>query len=156
MISATKRNSRRRGFTFIELMVVIIIIAVLTSISAPLFKNTFAKIQLDQTLRQLQTFIGFLHQRSVIERKVIYLKVDNQQKQYWGQIHDSPVRLRSYSFPEQFILDVKKMTNPQDESISFYPDGAIDAVTIEITTPEGKSLSITTEGVYGGAKIKDA
>jgi len=156
MISATKRNSRRRGFTFIELMVVIIIIAVLTSISAPLFKNTFAKIQLDQTLRQLQTFIGFLHQRSVIERKVIYLKVDNQQKQYWGQINDSPARLRSYSFPEKFILDVKKITNPQDESISFYPDGAIDAVTIEITTPEGKSLSITTEGVYGGAKIKDA
>lgn len=155
MISATKRLSRRRGFTFIELMVVIIIITVLTSISAPLFKKTFAKIQLDQTLRQLQTFIGFLHQRSVIERKIIYLKVDNQQKQYWGQIHDSPARLRSYSFPEKFILDVKKITNPHDESISFYPDGAIDAVTIEISTPEEKSLSITTEGVYGGAKIKD-
>jgi len=109
MISATKRRSSRRGFTFIELMVVIIIIAVLTSISAPLFKNTFAEIQLNQTLRQLQTFIGFLHQRSVIERKVIYLKVDNQQKQYWGQINDRPARLRSYSFPEKFILDVKKL-----------------------------------------------
>jgi len=137
-------------------MVVIIIIAVLASISAPLFKNTFAKIQLEQTLRQLQTFISFLHQRSVIERKVIYLKVDNQQNQYWGQIHDSPARLRSYSFSEKFTLDVKKITNLQDESISFYPDGAIDAVTIKISTPSGRSLSITTEGIYGGAKIKDA
>lgn len=156
MISVTKRRSSRQGFTFIELMVVIIIIMVLTSISTPLFKNTFAKIQLEQTLRQLQTFIGYLHQRSVIERKVICLLVDNQQKQYWGQMHDSPARLGSYSFPEKFTLDVKKITNPQDESILFYPDGAIDAVTIEILTPSGRSLSITTEGVYGGAKIKDA
>jgi len=144
------------GFTFIELMIVIVIIAVFAAISAPLFKNTFSGLELEHSLRQLQTFIGFLHQRSVIEKKVIFLDVDNHKKQYWAEIQDAPTRLKTYSFPENLSLKVKKITNPQEESILFYPDGAIDAVTIEISAPDGKTLTITTEGVYGGAKIKEA
>lgn len=137
----------RRSFTFIELILVIALIGILSVVAIPQFRKTFNDLQLNNFARDLQSFMNYLEQRSIVERKIITLNVDDVNKEYWAQIKDEPNRLKTYSIPKEIN------TETNQSQIRFYPDGQIDAVTISLINPSNQRLRLTTEGVFGGVKI---
>jgi Tfp pilus assembly protein FimT len=149
MISATgRRLSFPRAITFIELLIVISIIAVLIGVSIPLARKTFSALQLRSLSRELQSFMNYLQERSIVEGKIIYLNVDNSTRQYWAQIRDQANRLKTYRIQGEIVIEADK--NP----VAFYPDGNSDKVTLKLSNPQNDSLILTNIGVFGGIKIQ--
>lgn len=136
------------SFTFIEVLFVIIIIAVLVGVSLPNMRRTFNNLQLNSFSRQLQAFMVYLRERSIVEGKIIYLNIDNQKRQYWAQIKDNESRLRTFSLPVEITIETEK------EQILFYPDGSIEQITLKIFNLDGQSITLTTKGIFGGVKLQ--
>lgn len=146
MIFVTNKNSAT-AFTFIELLIVIIIIGILTGVSWPQFKKAFNTLQLNSFSQTLQSAMNYLHNRSVVEGKIIYSYIDNEKKEYWAQEKDSPNRLKTYPLPPGITIETDK------QEVFFYPDGQIDKVTIELINPDNQKVVLTTKGVFGGVKL---
>jgi prepilin-type N-terminal cleavage/methylation domain-containing protein len=138
----------KRAVTFIELLFVIVIIGILVGISLPNFKKTFNSLELNTFARELQTFMNYLNQRAIVERKIIYLNIDGEKKEYWAQFKDAQERLKSYPIPEELKIEAAQM------QIIFYPDGTIDQVNLKIINRDSQCVNLTTRGLYGGVKLQ--
>lgn len=137
-----------RAITFIELILVIVIIGILIGVSLPRFRNTFNDLQLNGFSRELQASMNYLRQRSIVEGKIIYLNIENDNREYWAKIKDQDYRLKTYKIPAQIRIEAEQ------EQIIFYPDGNIDKVTINLFGFDNQSITLTTRGVFGGVKIQ--
>jgi len=135
------------GFTFIELLLTIIIIGILIGISVPTFSRTFDNLKLNNFSRDLQTFMNYLRDRSVVEVEIIYLNLDSQGNEFWAKVQGSQSRLKTLPLPEGLKVDTEK------NQVLFYPDGHIDGATISITNQHNQKISLTTKGVFSGVKI---
>ncbi len=138
------------GVTLIELMLVAVIITILLSFSIPRFKNSFQELELDNFGKTLYSAINSLSQKSVVEEKVILLSIDNQNKALYAVYSGEDKKLKTYHMPQGFSIDTEQ------NNISLYPDGSIDKVTLRILAPSNKSITLTTKGVFSGAKVISA
>jgi prepilin-type N-terminal cleavage/methylation domain-containing protein len=137
----------RRAFTLIEILFVVIIIAILIGFSAPGLKNTFDGIQLNTVSSQLQSYMNYLCEHSVVVGKTIYLHIDNDGKKYWAVTDDESV-LRTEAIPQGINIEAK------EQVITFYPDGSIDKVSIKLSNNNNQHVDLTTKGVFGGVKVQ--
>lgn len=144
----TTSTTGRRGFTFIEILFVVIIIGILAAVSFPALRHTFSRLQLDDAAGQMQSLMNYLAQRSVIEGKLIYLYLDPENKTCYAQLKDSTSRIRTYQIPSEISIGSQK------KQVNFYPDGSIDPVTLTLTGKDGDSVTLTTEGVFGREEIQ--
>jgi Tfp pilus assembly protein FimT len=146
MTSATGK----RSFTFIELLFVVILIGVLIGVSLPNLKKAFNNLELNSFSSQLQTFINYLDERAVVEGKIIYLYIDNDQKWCLARFKEEQTTLKKYTIPARIQIGLDN----REDKIAFYPDGTIDKVDIELTTADNAAVTLTTKGVYGKARLK--
>lgn len=137
-----------KAFTLIELLIVTIIMGVFIGVSVPVFKRSFNNLQLSSFSQELQTFVNYLHDRSVVEKKVIYLNIDIENRKYWVSYRGHEERLKVGSIPGQIRVEFEQ------KQIAFYPDGDIDKVSIKLINSDNNSVVITTKGVYGGVKLQ--
>lgn len=76
-----------KGFTLIELMVTIAVLAIVASLAAPSFGNLVAEKKLESTARSLALLIGDARGQAATLRKNITIKFDNGQNTptifYW-------------------------------------------------------------------------
>lgn len=119
----------QRALTFVELALVAVIIATLAGVALPRLSGLFSSLQLDNFASRLQDEISYWHERAIVERKPLILKI------------------ASVEVPSGLNLQAG------EEEIVFYPDGRISKITVKITNSRQQEISLTTEGVFGGAKI---
>jgi hypothetical protein len=96
--------------------------------------------------------MNYLIQRSIVEGKIVYLNIGN--KEYSAQIQDAPTPFKTSPLPKEVKIEVTKQAERDNPQILFYPDGGVDKVTIKLTNPDNREVSLTTEGVFGKVKIK--
>ncbi|MBM3253641.1 MAG: hypothetical protein FJZ16_05275 [Candidatus Omnitrophica bacterium] len=147
-ITMTLVTGKIKGLTFIEVLFVVIIIGILTIVSLPNFRKTFNNLQLKSFAQELQASMNYLHQRSVIEGKIIYLNIDDEKKEYFAKIKGNSERLRTYRIPNDIKIETEQ------KEILFYPDGSIDKVIIKLINLDNQNITLTTKGVFGGVKIQ--
>lgn len=144
MISAT---GKPRGFTFIEIFFVIIIIGILAGISAPRLKKAFDNALLGNAALTLQSFLNYLSQRAVVEEKIISLNLNNESKEYWAQFEGEDKRLKSFRLPASVEIQC------QAQKILFYPDGQMDKVSIKLIGAGENYIELSSQGAYAKVKI---
>ena len=144
---------RHKALTFIELLVVVIIIGILAGLAVPNLRKSFNSAQREGFSRQLQFTMNYLRDKSVVEQKAIFLDFDRRSKSYSAGFQEENAAFRVYSLPAGISIEVAKKSNPDNPAVYFYPDGRIDAVDIGVNSG-GKKIILTTEGVFGKVKIK--
>jgi len=135
------------GWTLIELLFVIIIIGIIIGISLPRLKKSYNGIQLNGFSRELLDLMNYLRQRAIVKRTVISLNLDTDKEEYWAIEKGADNRIKTYQIPDGIKLAADKT------EIFFYPDGQIDKVTVEIINFDQQNITLTTKGIFGGAKI---
>ncbi len=136
------------GFTLIELLFVIIILSILIAIALPQLKNNYTSLQLSTFSQDLQSYMVYLRQQSIVAQETFMLNIDNGAREYWAGILNDKNRLKTVYIPQDIQVAADQT------QIAFYPDGSIDNVTIKLSDANKQAISLTTKGVYGSVKVQ--
>jgi prepilin-type N-terminal cleavage/methylation domain-containing protein len=141
------RNTNR-GFTLIELALVALIIAILVSVSTPLFRRTYYAMQLDETAYNIAKFMHYARAKAISERLRTKITIDGELRKYWLTINTNPRRPeqfehlkgrlgRFYTVPRGIEIESAK------SFLIFYPNGRSDDFKLLLKREEA-----------GGTRIK--
>ena len=151
------RRPIKKGYTLIELVLLTIIIAILVAVSTPLFRKTFASLELKDTSFNVAKLIGFAQEKAIIERTPYKLIIDKDKSSFQLR-RQSPDDSRKYvkikeKYGRRFTLP-RGLRFKKDNEIIFYPDGRSDRAIITILG-KTKSLKINVKGSLGYVEIEE-
>lgn len=148
----------RRGFTLMELTVVVVILALVFSLVLPIVENSTPSYRLSAGIRQIGSFMELAHAESVSSRKPYAVVYDFDNNQHWMLI---PVERPVDGDPEktQWVLD---QDDPEARTdVEYLPDNVYfqsiqnsegqtsqgGTVTIQYNSTSGRGSHIITLGV---------
>lgn len=151
--------SRRSGFTFIELFIVIIIIGILFAISIPQFRKNFDNLELENFVKNIYYTASHLQSAAVSQTQIYYLKIDAETGQFQAMYKTQDKELKKITGPMGKVYKAPENTTvtvePRDiEGSFFYPDGSCDPVTIVFKNKENRQISLLLKGANGGLQIQ--
>lgn len=129
-------NQDNKGFTLLELLIVMAIMGIFIVGAIPSFKGTYKTFKLDTSASQLASFITYARQKAILERVNYRLNFDYQGTRYWLTIEQDPVNYPNYYLPAKILgknihyLPEEISINSYFDFITFYPDGKVDKDTL--------------------------
>ena len=176
MILATGQNKwhRRQAFTLIELVLVLALLVVITSLAAPAMANFIRGRALDSESRRLFALMHAAQSRAVSEGMPMVLWVDEKQNAYGlqmemtskdanGQNGDVKAEELSVDSTLQITVLTVGLSAPTTfnnlPAIKFLPDGTVDEnspQTIQLNDSTGKTLWLLLNKTRTGYEISDS
>lgn len=144
-------NSGTRGFTLLELIIVLLLISFIISLSIPFFARSLASSKFDETVRHLTAAIRHARTLSQVnnEVQVVYIDLDSKKYGIEGQ--------GSRDLPPD--IDIKVLDPMAGEiykgiyPVVFSPFSGFGGGTIVLWNKK-KKVSIETDPVAGAVAIK--
>ncbi len=142
---------RRRGFTLAEIIVVVVIMAIIVSVTAPNFAGSLQKYQMNRAGSDLLMLLRYARQRAVVTQEPRRVVVDLDRGCYWvwesRQESERNYRKRRYEdeklvqghrndVPEGYVIRGVYKTYTEDlftsgqVELHFYPDGTGEGARI--------------------------
>jgi prepilin-type N-terminal cleavage/methylation domain-containing protein len=157
LIGVTKKNN---AFTFIEILLVIVIIGIIVALASPNFSKGYSRFQLNKTADDLLEHCRWAQAMAIGQERIYALSFSGDHRSYKlervkrGEGNDDqgsfePVNGglgRMHAVPDAILLDTK------DDRIKFYPDGTIDPETIQLGSSEQKI--VLSSGQVRGMMMK--
>ena len=154
---------KHKGFTFIELLIVIAIIGILSGVVIPNLKVTHSNFRLDSFVKDIYYLTKYL-QISAISYGRIY-RLDIVQAQGDRAIFLAKYKNKNAEFVPVEKRFAKEYKLPQDAeifsiepadrtSIFFYPEGSMDNTTIVFKNQFGKEISLILKRTGTTMQIK--
>jgi len=148
---------KKRGFTLIELMLVVIIMGILTAVGVPRFKKTYDRFEFENFSRNIYYLIQYLQNSAIAEKKIYYLNIDQDKAEFAAScLENGEVTALKGRFskiikaPEAIQVNVE----PEAEYICFFPNGKIDSLSIVFTDRFEKKIIINTKNINNDIQIQ--
>lgn len=144
-------TSNNRGFTFIEISVVLFIIALFAAMALPGFMSFLSTAGLKDSSSKIATYLEHMRDEAVFKRKTLLLKCDLDKKIFSavtvGEENETTVLLRPYKLPEDVkIIDIdvrgREKVSEGKTTISFYPGGRSESAFIHIRDNEDRDITL--------------
>ena len=149
-----KANNLKRssGFTFIELMLVILLISVLAGLSVPLIRHASADLELKDTSFTLAKMISYAQEMAVLESTTYQLNLDPAKSAFWltrsGEVIKSKIG-KKFRLPHDLTLETKA------RGVLFYPDGRADDAEISIIGKNAGGTMIRVKGLLNEVEVSN-
>ena len=158
-ISATGRS--RAGLTFIELLIIVIIIAVLSGLSLPKIKNTFDRLEFDSFLKDIYALCRYLQASAVTRGKIYCLNLNSE--------NDPPEFFATFKLDQDFQklpdrfgkvykaprgVTIVSLEPEGKKEIYFYPDASIDSITMTFKSRADRQAALIIKGTSGTIQIQ--
>ena len=154
------------GFTFVEILLVLAVLVVITSISIPNFSKSYNTLLLQTTVNDIAYLMRYAQSRAIIKKKEIRFILGDQGMSYRiyqqgadtekvsQEIDESPSGYnpirgrwgRTFNIPGVITIETD---NP---AINFYPDGQVEKGRINVCY-KSKCMLISTEERRGRVQI---
>jgi len=150
-------NSCRRAFTLIELILVLALLAVVTSLAAPSLSRFFRGRSLDSEARQLLSLTHAGRSRAVADGFPMLLWIDSQRRAYGlqeegatqsGNTQDADPKADEFDFGDNVQVEALSaspvsVNGKSLPAIRFLPDGTADEnspTSVRLTGRDGETL----------------
>lgn len=164
---AARPAGAERGFTLIEIIVVIALIGILLFFSVPRFQGTVLRDSSEKSVRWVIYTVRMLRQDAVKQRKTYTLNIDMGAGEMWAT-HDGMseeevenARQEPYELPGQLALvdvafpDGEKIAYGRAE-IRFYPKGYSDRAMIHLREGDDQQMTLWIEPFLPNIKVYDS
>ena len=168
------RSARRaKGFTLLELIVVLSLMALITASVVPVFSGSLSGLKHDNALRNLVSLIKFVQEKAVSEGQLYRVCFDTDENTYWVmqpaedpeaehpfvKVGDRYGRVRELPSGMEFRnLRLRDDRDGDYEYFECYPNGATDEVRLEFDFPRDRSrrmARISIEGMLGRVELEE-
>ncbi len=148
------RDRRAPGFTLLELLLVLVIIATAAALVAPAIGSRFTSADPRQVMVQLRAAMELMRVRAIEDGKEKVLVIAPEDGRYWNEGGDGGGTVP----PESGVLIARgRFTRETGEvEFHFYPDGTNSGGEVRIEKPRsegGKVYGLTLNPLLGTATI---
>lgn len=168
----TVARSGRAGFTFVELLVVTVILMLMLSVMTPLFRASLSAVKSRSAVRGLVASVIHTQERAVSGAQEYRVCFDLKAKTYWVErcsgldshrkkqfeaIQDSFGRLTH--LPSFFEVSAGRSTHESEGGdllyLGCYPSGACDPVELTLNdSRRGERVTVRTKGFMGKIEVE--
>lgn len=148
-------NTRASGFTLLELLLVLVIIAVAATLVAPAIGTRFTSADPRQVMVQLRAAMEFMRVRAIEEGKEEVLVIAPEDHRYWHEGGDGEVTVPSES--GELLARGRFIRETGEVEFHFYPDGTNSGGEVRIEKPRnegGKVYGLVLNPLLGTATIR--
>lgn len=138
------QRDKEGGFTFIEILMVVILLGVVSGLAIPHFSKSYANLRLYDTANNIAYFIRYAQSRAVIKGRPLRMVFGPSLKKYW--LEQEQNKENDEKEPEFaritgrwgriFSIGQDIHLSAQEKIIMFYPDGKIDKNEISVCRGE--------------------
>lgn len=145
------KRRRQRGFTLVELMVVMVLIALIMGLVSTSMSRSISSAEARSATRKLVANLRYTRTRAIVEKaeKVFMVDVENRSYQAPGR--------KSVTLPKDVGLTLttarSEMTSEDVGGIRFFPDGGSTGGHIELTI-NGREYRINVAWLTGEASME--
>jgi general secretion pathway protein H len=149
-------NRSQKGFTLLEIIITLLVIALVMSIAYPSLSRATASLSLRTTGRDILNTLRFAREKAVTEQIGMCVTID-QENQLLQLTDDFGEGDRKYLLPDN--VRIRRVyiggTEPANgiATVHFLPNGSADAVEILIESKTGAYLRIVSDPLSSGATI---
>jgi type II secretion system protein H len=162
------RSPRRglRGFSLLELMVVVILIAIMSALILPQMRGTFEGAILKTTGRKLIAAMNLAHSRAVTLQQLHRVVFDAKDGRFVVERNARDTEGSSYTaladvpggageLDKRLTIDVHKEGEAESSTISFYPNGTADTAEILLRDREGFQLGLRINPITARVSVQE-
>jgi prepilin-type N-terminal cleavage/methylation domain-containing protein len=165
-----RRSNRRRGFTLVELILVMIVIFTLATVVAPRFSDFFPSLQVRKSTEHLMAWARKARADAALTGTRQRLYLDQSQRKFWIENEPRPIKepgkfaALAGAWAEEFlpqgvgIESIDKAESAPGSSsvryVEFRPDGTSADATIILTSDHGDRQTLKIEGATSKITIE--
>ncbi len=148
--------SQERGFTLLELMIVVLVMALVLAVSYPSLSRGSTALHLRATSRDILNTFRYAREKSVTEQTGMRVTVDRQQQEI--TLSDSLGEgSRKFALPKDVKIQRVALAGTEVLDgplvIRFLPNGSSDSAEVLLRSDTGAFLRIFSDPIRGGARI---
>jgi prepilin-type N-terminal cleavage/methylation domain-containing protein len=144
------QSGRFRGFTLLELILVMVILSTVLAMAAPSLRGFFASRQSQDAAAQILALTQFARSQAVCEGTTYRLNFDTDEATYWltsnrnGAFEELGVEFgRVFDLPKDTELELENVEQDGGESyIAFNPQGTVTPATIGLIDRRGNIVKL--------------
>ena len=152
---SSRQNAKARGFTLVEFLMVIVILATVTAIGAPRYANALANYRAEAAARRVVADINLARSRAVMKStsQTITFSVSSNQSQIVGMADlDKPTSTYTTSFSgEPYRATLKSAAFGNSTSLVFNGYGLPASGGTVVISAGSATKTITVNATTGGA-----
>ncbi len=142
-------NSRPRGFTLLELLVVLVIASLAVSLVGPAFQRLMPGLTLEAESRKLESLLRHARSQSILSGTRVAVSQDLDSGGLLLSYRDKP-----YTLPARFSLTLQGGPGASDPfagaaQILFYPRGDSSGGGLSLTLEDGRREDISVDWLSG-------
>lgn len=166
----TSRSRRQRGFTLVELILVMIVIFTLATVVAPRFSDFFPSLQVRKSADQLFAWARKARADAAVTGLRQRLVMDSSKRRYWIEYEARPIKdpgkftalsgaWEAETLPEEIAFETidGAETDPGNGAkryIEFRPDGTSSDATVILSNESGDRATLRVEGATSKVYIQ--
>lgn len=159
----------RQGYTLIELIIVVTVIALITASVVPIYRGAFGSVHTEHAVRDIVALLKYAQERAVTDTTAYRFCIRPETREYWIMRQDTEGKERLFveiedkkaereTLPKYLTFD--RPDAFEDRSLDAYyiqcePSGACSAATIELTRDDGTRFRIKTKGKLGHIEVDE-
>ncbi|VAW18006.1 hypothetical protein MNBD_BACTEROID05-137 [hydrothermal vent metagenome] len=139
------RCSISKGFSLIELILVVLLLSVIAGLTVPNFKQSFSNLKLNQTAKDLSYVMRYAQSRAVSKGILIRLEFASAMDSYHlTQVSSGEYERFKGRMGRDFQISDLIKINFTEGNLIFFPDGTIEKKEINVCKEE-RCLLISTK-----------
>ncbi len=154
------KTSNRSGFTLIEILLVVLILAIVVSVALPKFQGTLSQLQARTAAQNIYELALFAKERAILETTFFKLKYDPTENKVRLLKKNDKGKYTRYESRLGKPIQIKppftlRWTNSAKE-ILFTPNGESDKVEIHLNQNSQRLYTVIIGKPLGRITLKDA